>query len=68
MDKICIDTRVQFGIFRDLYKRKLLTKLQLDKAIEIVAKKEAIYSETGCRGEQLQGTTSSDTGSGVLPS
>ena len=55
MDKICIDTKVQVGIFRDLYKRNLLTKLQLDKAIEIVVKKEAIQRET-------------DSGSGVLPS
>lgn len=40
MDKICIDRHVQIGIFRDLYKRNLLTKTQLDKAIEIVTKKE----------------------------
>ena len=55
MDKVYIDTKIQIGIFRDLYKRNLLSKLQLDKAIEIVVKKEAIRRET-------------NTSSGVLPS
>jgi len=41
MDKACIDTKIKIGIFRDLYKQKLLTKAQLDMAIEIVTKKEA---------------------------
>jgi topoisomerase IA-like protein len=54
MDKICIDKNIQIGIFRELQKRDLITKIQLDKAIEIIVKKEAKKGET-------------DTGSGLLP-
>ena len=53
MDKVYIDTKIQIGIFRDLYKRNLLTKIQLDKAIEIVVKKEAIHSANNSQSEFL---------------
>jgi len=39
MDKACISKKIQIGIYRELYKKNLLTKAQLTKAIEIASKK-----------------------------
>ena len=41
-----IRLNLQIGVFRDLYKRGLITKLQLDKCIEITIQKERKRYET----------------------